>query len=190
MRYRLRFLAGSYIRETGVIHMVIHMGSLLDKAKVIHRLPSDYKLALVLGVDQKSLRNYRQGITMPDARVIAMICELTGDDAALLLAQIEEQRAKTEQARSLWHQVVERLQAGAATAVFAMVFGLAGLLGVPGESQARTALDSQLTKLHIVECARRGGFLFWLWVAPLVRYLRRFKIGSNHVSCAASIAAA
>lgn len=170
--------------------MVIHMGALLDKAKVMHRLSSDYKLALVMGVSHNSLGSYRAGKTLPDARVIALLCDLTGDDPALLLAQIEEQRAKTEQARSLWHQVVERLQAGATAAVFAVVFGLAGLLGVPGESHARAVPASQLTKLHIVECARRVGFLFWLWVAPLVRYLRRFKKGSDHVSCAASIAAA
>lgn len=50
--------------------MPANVPALLDKAKLVHRLPSDYKLALVLGIDQKSLRNYRDGKTLPDARVI------------------------------------------------------------------------------------------------------------------------
>lgn len=84
------------------IETVSTVGHLLDKAKVIHRLPSDYKLALVMGVAQKSLRNYRDGKTLPDARVIGKICELTGDDAGLLLAQIEAERASEAHNRAQW----------------------------------------------------------------------------------------
>lgn len=73
--------------------MAIHIAALLDKAQVIHRLPSDYKLALVMGISHSSLTSYRQGKTMPDARVIAKLCELTGDDAGVLLADIEAERA-------------------------------------------------------------------------------------------------
>lgn len=94
---------------------MINIALLLDKAKVIHTLPSDYKLALVMGVQPTSLANYRTGKTLPDARVIAKICELTGDDPMVLAAQCEAERAKTSEARKLWEGIAMRLQSGAAS---------------------------------------------------------------------------
>lgn len=126
-----------------VIHMAANIAALLDKAKVIHRLSSDYKLALVMGVKPTTLANYRNGKTLPDARVIGLICDLTGDDAAILAAEIEEQRANTDEARALWHQVAQRLQAAAATAVFAVAFVVAGWVGSPmGDALAKAQTDN------------------------------------------------
>ena len=130
---------------------------LLDKAKVMHRLPSDYKLALVMGVQQTTLGNYRTGKTLPDARVITLICDLTGDDAALLAAEIEAERAKTDEARALWQNIARRLSLGAAAGIGAAI--LSGCLWVgevtetAANSTAQTA--SLLSKfsvdfLHIV----------------------------------------
>lgn len=64
--------------------MAINIAALLDKAKVMHKLPSDYKLALVMGVNLTTLANYRNAKTLPDARTIQQICTLTGDDPAVL----------------------------------------------------------------------------------------------------------
>lgn len=91
--------------------MTLNIGLLLDKAKVIHKLPSDYKLALVMGIEQGSLRNYRSGKTLPDSRVITKICELTGDDPYILAVQIEAERAKTNEAKTLWAGIAARLSA-------------------------------------------------------------------------------
>jgi transcriptional regulator with XRE-family HTH domain len=107
---------------------MINIANLLDKAKVIHKLPSDYKLALVMGVQQSSLRNYRTGKTLPDERVISKICELTGDDPALLLIEIEAERAKTDEARALWQNIARRLSLGAAAGIGAAI--LSGCLWV------------------------------------------------------------
>lgn len=96
---------------------MINIASLLDKAKVIHSLKSDYKLALVMGIQQSSLRNYRTGKTLPDERVIGKICELTGDDPGILLAQIEVQRAKTDEAKALWSDIAKRLTVAAAAGI-------------------------------------------------------------------------
>ena len=105
--------------------MSIHIAALLDKAKVIHNLPSDYKLALVLGVSFSTPANYRTGKTLPDARVISLLCDLTGDDPAILAAEIEAQRAKTPEARSLWLEIAERLAMTARQGVAAGVFSVA-----------------------------------------------------------------
>lgn len=132
--------------------MAIHIASMLDRAKVIHRLPSDYKLALVLGVDHKSLRNYRDHKTLPDARVISLLCGLTGDDPALLAAQVEAERAKTDEARALWRQVVERLTSTMHAAVFAVLFGGSLWGGFSNEAQAADRAFLKLQPLYIVEC--------------------------------------
>lgn len=171
--------------------MVINMAAMLDKARDIHSLRSDYKLALVMGVSQNSLKSYRDAKTLPDARVIAKICELTGDDPVLILAQIEEQRATSDDARALWHRLTQRLQAAGATAVFAVAFLVSGMVGFPSDAQAGPALKSQLQLLYIVECGKQGiTRLFRALTSPAVRYLRALFTGGYRVPCAASTAAA
>jgi predicted transcriptional regulator len=96
---------------------MVNIASLLDKAKVIHSLKSDYKLALVLGVSQTAVIYYRQGKTLPDARSITKICDLTGDDPDILIAEIEAQRAKTDEARERWTSIAKRLTAAAAAGI-------------------------------------------------------------------------
>lgn len=132
--------------------MPTNVAALLDKAKVIHRLPSDYKLALVMGIRTTSVTNYRTGKTLPDARVIRILCDLTGDDAAILAAEIEEQRASTDEARALWHQVAARLQSAAAAGVFSVVFLVAALGGLPmseASAKAQTENFSSYTSWNV-----------------------------------------
>lgn len=178
--------------------MAANVSALLDRAKVIHRLPSDYKLALVLGVDQKSLRNYRDGKTLPDARVIHHLCSLTGDDPALLLVEIEEKRARTEEARALWHSVAVKLQQAAAAGVFS-VAALVGLgAGFPsGEAHAQgsAAVFKSYTSWNVAGHLRpRRKHRRCAWALSPVRaalgMLRAFLLRGYRVSCAASIAAA
>jgi hypothetical protein len=141
-------------QERQVIHMAANVAALLDKAKVIHKLPSDYKLALVLGIDQKSVRNYRDGKTLPDARVIRSICGLTGDDPVLMLAEIEADRAKTDEARALWREVVQRLQSTLHAAIFSVLTGAVLLGALPSDAHAKTAHAGPVHSLYIVECLR------------------------------------
>lgn len=96
---------------------MVNIAALLDKAKVIHSLKSDYKLAIVLGVSQTAVIYYRQGKTLPDARSITKICQLTGDDPDILTAEIEAQRAKTDEARDRWTSIAKRLSAAAAAGI-------------------------------------------------------------------------
>lgn len=111
--------------------MAVNIAELLDKAILMHRLSSDYKLALVMGIDSKSMSNYRHGKTLPDTRVIALLCDLTGDDPAMLAAEIEVERAKTPEARAVWISVLSRLRETAAQTVSTGVFAALalGLLG-------------------------------------------------------------
>lgn len=171
--------------------MASNVAALLDKAKVIHRLPSDYKLALVMGVRTTSLTNYRTGKTLPDARVIRLICDLTGDDPVLLLAEIEAERAKTDDARALWRQVVERLQSTLHAAIFSVLAGMVLAGGFPSDAAASGISHRQLDALYIVEGARTVFTRLFQRLARAVRgSIRAINFGGNHVQGAASTAAA
>lgn len=131
--------------------MAANVPALIDKAKDMHRLSSDYKLALVMGISHRSLASYRHGMTLPDARVIAKLCELTGDDPAVVLAEVEEQRATSAEAKALWHSVAVRLQQAAAAGVFSVLAVVALAAGFPsGEAHAKTSIQ-QVNPLYIVE---------------------------------------
>jgi len=90
------------------------IASLLDKAKARNGIPSDYKLALAMGISHTALINYRQGKTLPDARILSKLCDLSGDDSELLACQFEAARAKSDEARELWSRIARRLEFGTA----------------------------------------------------------------------------
>lgn len=170
--------------------MAADVAALLDKAKAMHRLSSDYKLALVMGIRTTSITNYRSGKTLPDARVIGILCDLTGDDPALLAAEIEEQRAATPEARAIWHQVAVRLQQAAAAGVFSVLAAVFLAVGVPSGDASAKGVSADFTRYTSWNMgAGRVLALFLRLLAPAVRYVRALS-GRHHVSRAASIAAA
>jgi transcriptional regulator with XRE-family HTH domain len=132
--------------------MINRTTRLLDKAIRKHRLSSDYKLALVMGVSASSLGSYRAGRTLPDTRVIAKICYLTDDDSALIAVEIEAERAKSPEARDIWLEVAKRLQSGFVAVplmVFIAMFCIA-LLSMP--AWANVALASFLLRPLCILC--------------------------------------
>lgn len=164
--------------------------SALDRAKVIHRLPSDYKLALVMGISHSALVSYRAGKTLPDARVISLICDLTGDDPALMAAQVEADRSKTAEARKLWLEVVSRLQSTLHAAIFSVLIVGALFGGFPSGAQAAQAPAGKVTNLYIVECVRQIFTVGARFGLTLVAYIRALFQGLHHVPRPPSIAAA
>lgn len=82
----------------------------LDSVKARAGIDSDYRLAAVIEISRGAIGNYRNGVSLPDERVIAKLCELVGDDADLIAVQIQAARAKTDQARSMWMHIAERLR--------------------------------------------------------------------------------
>jgi transcriptional regulator with XRE-family HTH domain len=171
-----------------VIHMATDVAGLLDKAISIHRLSSDYKLALVMGISASSLTSYRHGKTLPDARVIGKLCELTGDDPALLLAEIEAQRAKTDEARALWLEVVQRLQSTLHVVILSALFGGALWGGFPMETHAKTPESKGFqvyTSGNIRQAINRHTRRLRSFVTAI---LGRFFWGIDRVPCPASTA--
>jgi len=100
------------------------IGAVLDTARERHGLKSDYRLALFLGVTDGSIRNFRHGRSLPDERICGLLAEAAGLDPLILAAQVQAQRSKSTEARSLWEAVAERLSMGAhglAAAIFSVL---------------------------------------------------------------------
>lgn len=103
------------------------IGSVLDLARERHGLKSDYKLSLYLGIADGSIRNFRHGRTLPDERICKLLAEAAGIDPLVLAAQVQAQRSKTDDARSLWEAIADRLQMSAAhslAVILSVVFAM------------------------------------------------------------------
>lgn len=105
---------------------MLSTNQLLDRAKELHGIPSDYKLAQVLGVAKSAVNNYRVCRSHPDDRVVARLAELTELDAGDIAVWMQFERARDDQARALWRKIAERLQQGAVAAAVILSLGFWG----------------------------------------------------------------
>lgn len=129
------------------------IANLLDSAMIRGHIVSDYQLAKVIGITHQAMSAYRAGKTLPNAKVIAQLCALSGDDAGVVAAQVEAARAADGPVRSMWLSVAARLQAGAATAILSVCFAIA-LIALPAQSARAATLNAyhvdKLDLLYIV----------------------------------------
>jgi transcriptional regulator with XRE-family HTH domain len=126
----------------------------LDRAKVNGKIKSDYQLAQVIGITQSAISQYRMGGTLPDERVITKLCTLSGDDAGVILAQIQVERVKTEEGKLLWRSIAARLQATAAVVMMAICGAmLFGAEEVNAEGAPAYSLDLTGSSLYIMSNA-------------------------------------
>jgi hypothetical protein len=77
----------------------------LDEVKERLDLPSDYALAKALGLTRTAVSNYRSGRSMPDDLACARLADAIGCEPMEVIAAINYQRAKTEDARALWESI-------------------------------------------------------------------------------------
>jgi hypothetical protein len=106
------------------------IANLIERAKVGANIETDYRLAKVISINQSALGNYKAGRTMPDERVLSQLCALSGDDVAVMAAQIQAERARTSEGKTLWLMIAARLKNGAAAAILSVLFTI-GLIATP-----------------------------------------------------------
>lgn len=124
--------------------------TLLDGVKSRHSIPSDYKLAAYLGVVPGAVKHWRHGRSLPDARVAARIASELELDPDVLVAELEAQRAQTEETRQLWQRIAARLQAGAVhSALLAVLVGV-GFFGTSPSAHATAAQPETAARLYIM----------------------------------------
>lgn len=100
------------------------VAELLERAKSNARIESDYRLAKVLRINQSALSNYRSGRSLPNVEIVEALCALSGDDAGLMVAQVEAARAADGPVRNMWLSVAKRLAGGAQTAILSVLLAI------------------------------------------------------------------
>ena len=112
------------------------IATLLDAAKAKSGLESDYRLAKVLRINQTLISNWRHGRNLPAVEMVEALCALSGDDAGLMVAQVEAARAAEGPVRNMWLSVAARLRGAAQTAILSVCFAIALIAGTPDSVRA------------------------------------------------------
>lgn len=164
------------------VFAMFSIAALLERAKEKSGIDSDYRLAKVLRINQSALSNYRHGRSLPNAEMVEALCALSGDDAGLVVAQVEAARASEGPVRNMWLSVAKRLQGAATTAILSVCFAIA-LIAAPASNARATTVQAyktgQVDLLYIVSTTilsvgdflrvrlRRLRGLFWCSLALL-----------------------
>ena len=141
----------------------------LDRAQLVQNVRSDYKLGLCLGIGQSSISNYRLGKTLPDGKVCIKLAAAIGEDAGVLVAEIEAQRTNDLPTKALWISIAKRLQSGFSALKMLLLLATISiaLSATPALSATYgAAFLSRVSSLYIVECIR---LLFTSWQAAFER---------------------
>lgn len=109
----------------------------LDTIRARHSLKSDYQLCKLTDISTPLVSGWRHGKSLPDERMCKRLAEAAGIDPLVLAASMQAQRSKTDEARTLWEAIAERLQT-AAHGLAAAFFAVLVAMGI-GASDARAA---------------------------------------------------
>lgn len=141
------------------------VAALLDRAMKNARIESHYRLAKVIGVSQGTMGGYKSGKTMPDERVLEQLCALSGDDVAVMAAEIQAERARTQEGKAMWLMIAKRLAGGVSTAILSVLFAI-GLIAEPVDSvragEVPAFQKAAIDKLYIVSSAILSAHTFLL----------------------------
>lgn len=112
----------------------------LDLLAKKHGITSDYGLGKLLEVSRNTISNYRHERSSFSDSTAIKAAELLGDDPGELMAQLQAERADSEETAAMWKRIAVRLRHAAAVGVI----GIAGIIGFfsPTPSQAATQANS------------------------------------------------
>lgn len=150
---------------------MISIAKLLDAAKAKAGIESDYRLAKVIGISHNVISGYRSEKSMPNDKILAQLCALSGDDVAVVAAQVQAERAQSPEGRSMWLMIAKRLSGAASTAILSVVFALVFVACQVGPAHSATvqgAKNASVKSLYIVQSAFLSVSVF------LMVRLRRF----------------
>lgn len=128
----------------------------IDLIKERHGLKSDYAVCKAFDLSPQNVSGWRKERSYPDEKMCRILAYAAGIDPLVLAAYMQAQRSKTEEARSLWAMVAERLQMvpqALAAAMFAVLFATSF---VASDAHAASAggmdapQNDTVTKLYIV----------------------------------------
>ena len=161
------------------------IGAVLDQARARHGLKSDYQLCKAFDLAPNSVSHWRHGRALPDEKACRIVATAAGIDPLVLAAQVQAQRSKTDEARTLWEAIAERLQMaahGLAAAIFSVVIAMGF---VAGEARAASAGDVSAGSDQAVKPLYIVSSLEWLLLAAVAWWLLRSDAGFTPCFCPA-----
>lgn len=111
----------------------------LLECKVKLGLDTDYKLAKALKINRARIHDYMTGKRHPDAYTAVQIGETLGIHPMQLLAEFEEEAAKTDERRAFWANFTRRIKSGI---VGMLALSFTGICWPEHAQAARLGLDT------------------------------------------------
>jgi transcriptional regulator with XRE-family HTH domain len=149
------------------------INQVLDLAKKVQKVPSDYKLALCTGIGEKALANYRHGRSLPDEKTCQKLADAMGEDPALLTVQMQAQRAKTDEARALWVSIAKRLQTGFSSLAFLVMVAIFSIAAsaLPISAATVSASSENIPAVYYVKLAKQAKSLFSRFIVRICEFM-------------------
>ncbi|MFY7915873.1 MAG: DUF3693 domain-containing protein [Rubrivivax sp.] len=137
---------------------MVTIQELLSAAKTGAGIPSNYRLARVLGVSDNTVGNWQHGRAFPDDEMAARLAAMGHLDPGAVVASMHAQRASSEPQRALWSAMAKRLERAAVAACVVLSLG-AWTGGPDGGALASTGDEAHASApsgLYIMSTARRA----------------------------------
>ncbi|HEY6095621.1 MAG TPA: hypothetical protein VIU93_11785 [Gallionellaceae bacterium] len=103
----------------------MEINELLDRAKQIANIESDYALAKVLGINTGWVSDYRKSKRHPSNEIAVKIATLAKLDEMQVIAEIELRTAKTEKKKEFWKHYIESRGIAACFGMTALAISIA-----------------------------------------------------------------
>lgn len=120
----------------------------IDALKKKLGISSDYAIAKALNVPRATVSNYRTGRSAFEARIALRVAELLEIDAGRVLVDMEIERARDAQTRTLWKRIASKVAAGVVVAIGA------------GAAPSSTIVESVSAAPSVYYVKRRAWWLF------------------------------
>lgn len=111
----------------------MEISELLDHAKLMANIESDYALAKILGITAGNLSNIRKGKAHPSNEVAVKLATLAKLEEIRVIAEIEYRTANTEKKRKFWKSYLE--SRGIAATIGMITLGIS-IIATPESAKA------------------------------------------------------
>ena len=109
----------------------------LDELKARNGGASDYSIAKILGITHQMVSKYRLGKDCLGDSTAIRVAELLEIEPAIIIASVHAERAKSDQEKAVWREILEKL--GGVAAGVLLTIGAATL---PAQQADASALNS------------------------------------------------
>lgn len=124
---------------------------LLDKAKEVQGVESDYALAKSLGLPRERISNYYAGERMPNEYACLKIAEALGKPLSEVIAAVRVEGEKDEKRREAWRRYYKSLSGVAASFAAAMVLTCVMMIVTSNRAEAIPYRDAAANNLYYVK---------------------------------------